>query len=247
MKMKQDSNIVTTKRKKTKKRRKNLLYIKTVVLSISILLILVLIFIIASMILLHKKEQEATRQAANISYKDILREETIQGIPMSVFYSHPEWIEYYLTPNEFSRPGDALEEVNSIFIHYTANPRTNARQNRSYFEQLGQTGERSASSHFIIGYNGEIVQCIPMNEIAYAVKTRNFDSVSIECCYIDDDGKFTQETYDSLILLLKWLVKAYDLQKEDILRHYDCGGKSCPLYYVENEEEWIKLKEDVFQ
>ena len=35
---------------------------------------------------------------------------------------------------------------------------------------------------------------------------------------------------DSLIKLLKWLTDAYDLQPDDILRHYDCGGKKCPIY-----------------
>ena len=55
----------------------------------------------------------------------------------------------------------------------------------------------------------------------------------------------TQETYDSLIKLLKWLTDAYDLQPDDILRHYDCGGKKCPIYYTEHEDAWNKLKEDV--
>ena len=34
---------------------------------------------------------------------------------------------------------------------------------------------------------------------------------------------------------------------EDVLRHYDAGGKKCPLYYVENEEEWQQLLNDLKQ
>lgn len=177
--------------------------------------------------------------------EDTAEERKVQGIPASIFYEHPTWTEDYLTPNEYSRPGDALEEVNSIFVHYTANKNTSAAQNRSYFEQLGETGERSASAHFIIGTEGEIIQCIPLDEIAYAVKTRNMDSVSIECCYSSDDGSFTQETYDSLVRLLAWLTDAYDLDADDILRHYDCGGKKCPLYYVDRPDAWEQMKEDV--
>ena len=116
---------------------------------------------------------------------------------------------------------------------------------RSYFEQLKDNHERSASAHFIIGYNGEILQCVPLDEIAYAVQTRNEDSISIECCYKADNGQFTQETYDSLIRLLRWLIDAYELEPEDILRHYDCGGKKCPIYYTEHEDAWDRLKEDV--
>lgn len=157
----------------------------------------------------------------------------------------PEWEEDFLTPNEYSRPGEELTEVNSIFVHYTANRNTSAAQNRSYFESLKDTGERSASAHFIIGYDGEIIQCVPFDEIAYAVKTRNYDSISIECCYKSSDGSFTKETYGSLIHLLAYLVKKYGLSTDDILRHYDCGGKKCPIYYVEHEDDWEQLKRDV--
>lgn len=171
----------------------------------------------------------------------------IQGLPATVFSSHPEWTEDFLTPNEFSRPGEALPEIKNIFVHYTANPGTSASQNRSYFEQQKDTRQVSVSAHFIIGYEGEILQCVPLDEIAYAVQSRNYDSVSIECCYKAEDGSFTQETYDSLISLLAWLTDAYDLEAEDILRHYDCGGKKCPLYYTEHPDAWERLKEDVAQ
>ncbi|MCM1262206.1 MAG: peptidoglycan recognition protein family protein [Butyrivibrio sp.] len=150
-----------------------------------------------------------------------------------------------LNVNDYSRPGTEIEKVKNIFVHYTANPKTSAAQNRSYFANLEQTHERSASAHLIIGYEGEILQCIPLDEQAYAVMTRNADSISIECCYLDDDGEFTQETYDSLVHLLAWLVQEYKLDCTDILRHYDCGGKMCPLYYVEHEDKWEKLLADV--
>ena len=169
----------------------------------------------------------------------------IQGIDEEVFNRHPEWTENYLTPNEYSRPGEALTEVKTIFVHYTANPGTSAAQNRSYFEQQKDMHQASVSSHFIIGYDGEILQILPLDEIGYAVKTRNYDSISIECCYKSENGQFTQETYDSLIALLSWLTEAYDLDSEDILRHYDCGGKKCPLYFVDHEDAWERLKKDV--
>ncbi len=157
----------------------------------------------------------------------------------------PQIREDFLTISEYNRPGTKLESVKNIFVHYTANPRTSAAQNRSYFENLGQTHERAASAHFIIGYEGEIVQCIPLEEEAYAVMGRNGDSISIECCYLEKDGSFTQETYDTLVEMLAWLIDQYDLEPQDILRHYDCGGKKCPLYYVEHEDAWRKLLDDV--
>lgn len=157
----------------------------------------------------------------------------------------PELDVQLLTVNDYSRPGEPLPEVKNIFIHYTANKGTSATQNRSYFESLSETHERSASAHFVVGYEGEIVQCIPTKEIAYAVKKRNYDSISIECCYLSEDGSFTEETYQSLIRLTAWLIHKYELTPEDVLRHYDEGGKNCPKYYVEHEDAWQKFLKDL--
>ena len=157
----------------------------------------------------------------------------------------PTITEDFLTVNPYSRPGEKLESVNNVFVHYTANKGTSAAQNRSYFENLGITGETSASAHFIIGSEGEIIQCVPLDEIAYAVMKRNYDSVSIECCYLDDDGEFTYATYMSLVRLCAWLLDEYNLSPADILRHYDEGGKKCPLYFVEHEDKWEQFKKDV--
>lgn len=153
--------------------------------------------------------------------------------------------EDFISINEFSRPGEAIGGVNNIFVHYTANPGTSATQNRSYFENLGTTGETSASAHFVIGYDGEIIQCIPLDEIAYAVAGRNYDSISIECCYLSEDGAFTDTTYQSLIRLSAWLLKKYNLTPEDMRRHFDEGGKKCPLYFVEHEDAWEQFLTDL--
>lgn len=168
-----------------------------------------------------------------------------QGLSKQQFENHPKWTEDFLTTNLYSRPGYELSEVKNIFVHYVANPGTTAKQNRDYFNNLGSTGERSASAHFIIDIDGEIIQCVPLNEIAYAVADSNYESISIECCHPDADGKFTQNTYDSLLELLRWLLDVYDLSSQDVLRHYDSNGKMCPLYYVEHEDAWEQLKADI--
>ena len=151
----------------------------------------------------------------------------------------------YLTVNDYSRPGDELKKVKNIFVHYTANPETSAAQNRSYFENLAETHETSASSHFIIGYEGEIVQCVPLDEIAYAVAGRNNDSNSIESCYVDESGEFTEETYQTLVHFTALLLEKYGLKPKDLMRHYDDNGKICPKYYVEHEDAWWQFVEDV--
>ena len=152
--------------------------------------------------------------------------------------------------NKYSRPGIALKKVKGVVIHYTANPGTDAEDNRNYFNNLpklnaGKQKATYASSHFVIGLEGQIVQCIPLNEMAYAVIGENDHSISIECCYLDQDGKFTDATYQSLLKLLGWLMEEYNLDVSDVKRHYDAGGKLCPLYYAEHEDAWEQLKQDL--
>ena len=166
-------------------------------------------------------------------------------IPKKRVYVCPPVTPALLRPNEYSRPGEELGEIKNIFIHYTANPGTTARQNRDYFDGLAESQITSASAHFIIGIQGEILQCLPMDEIGYAVKGRNYDSVSIECCYASESGEFTEATYQSLVELTAYLIGRYDLSEFDLLRHYDEGGKLCPKYYVEHPEAWEGLIHDV--
>lgn len=161
--------------------------------------------------------------------------------------AEPERIQDFLTPNEYSRPQTPLEYVNGVVIHYTANPGSDAAGNRSYFEGLKDSKQTKASSHFIIGLDGTIIQCLPLEEIAYASNERNEDTIAIECCHPDETGEFTEETYESLVKLTAWLCGRYNLKQDDIIRHYDVTGKDCPRYYVANEDKWEKFKDEVFE
>lgn len=154
--------------------------------------------------------------------------------------------EMYLTENEYSRPGIPLKRVNGVVIHYTANPGSTAENNRNYFEGLKDSQVTYASSHYIVGLDGEIVQCIPLDEIAYASNERNDDTISIEVCHEDESGKFNEETYQSLVKLVAWICGEYNLKENDIIRHYDITGKICPKYYVEHEDAWKGFKTQVF-
>ncbi len=160
----------------------------------------------------------------------------------------PDYINVDLLPiNEYSRPGEPTGKITGIVIHYVGNPNTSAKANRNYFASLAKSGATSASSNFIVGLEGEIIECVPLGEIAYASNNRNRDTVSIECCHPDAEGKFNEATYASLIKLCRFLVDLYDLEPEDIIRHYDVTGKLCPVYYVNNEDAWHALVNDIFK
>ena len=115
----------------------------------------------------------------------------------------PDWVKQeFIRKNIFSRPDVSRRKINNIVLHYVANPGSSAEGNRNYFDSLAdqdsQKGGTSTSSHFIVGLEGEVIQCIPINEIAYANAPRNEDTLSIEVCHPDDTGKYSDATYESV-------------------------------------------------
>ena len=150
-----------------------------------------------------------------------------------------------LTVNPYSRPGTETKKITGVVVHYTANPGATAMDNRNYFENLKDSHETKVSSNFVVGLEGEIVQCVPTWEEAYASNSRNIDTVSIECCHPDESGKFNDKTYQSMVELSAWLCLKFDLDENDVIRHYDVTGKDCPKYFVENEKAWERFRKDV--
>ncbi len=151
----------------------------------------------------------------------------------------PEYITIDLIPKEIghSRNGKRLDTVNNIVIHYVGNPNTSAKNNRDYFANIGTT----VNAHFIVGLDGEIIQCIPLFERSCASNHRNKDTISIEVCHPDAIGEFNEQTKASLVKLTAWLCQVCELTEKDVIRHYDITGKLCPIYYVNNENEWNEL------
>lgn len=154
----------------------------------------------------------------------------------------PSWVDVQLIRVDgASRRGVKLEGLTAIVVHYVGNPGSSAQNNRDYFDNPDST----VSSHFVVGLEGEVIQCVPLDEKSSATGERNRDTISIEVCHPDETGAFLPETYDSLIRLLSWLCEEFSLTEEDIIRHYDVTGKKCPLYYVDHPEAWEALKQDV--
>ena len=185
--------------------------------------------------------------AVVVLFKNIFQKKQVDPEKVQV----PEYVKVdLLTPNPYSRPQKPLEEIRGIVVHYVANPCSTARENRSYFEQLkDQTRENatSASSHFVIGLEGEVVQCVPLTEVAYASNHRNRDTISIECCHPDETGKFYDSTYEALVELCAYFCTEFKLKPEDVIRHYDVTGKICPKYFVDHEDAWEQFHKDVEQ
>lgn len=137
----------------------------------------------------------------------------------------PDWVDQQIIPvNGAARRGETMRRVTDIAIHYVGNPGTSAQANRNYFAQP----DTQVSAHFLIGLEGEIIQCIPLNEKSSATNDRNRDTISIEVCHPDATGQFTQASYDALVKLTAWLCDTAGIGRDQVIRHYDVTGKLCP-------------------
>ena len=154
----------------------------------------------------------------------------------------PSWVQQeFIREDGHSRSGKELTAVNDIVIHYVGNPGTTAQANRDFFD----SDASNVSSHYVIGLDGEIIQCLPLDERSAASNNRNPDTVSIEVCHPDSTGKFNDATYRSLVKLTAWLCDEAGLSSDHVIRHYDVTGKICPKYFVDHEDAWEQFKSDV--
>lgn len=157
--------------------------------------------------------------------------------------------EAFIDKNQFSRPGKARPCTLGIVMHWTANPNASAMQNREYFDSKKMGMDGYGSAHYIVGQEGQVVQCMPDNEVAYHCGSSDKDpksgkvytdyarekfgkyaidfektspnwcTVGIEMCPLDWEGRFSAETLDSAAELAASLVKKYGLSVESICTH----------------------------
>ncbi|WP_241254554.1 N-acetylmuramoyl-L-alanine amidase [Brevibacillus sp. SYP-B805] len=144
--------------------------------------------------------------------------------------------------------------VKGIVIHWVANPKSTAKNNRDFFERrkLGKSGYGSA--HYIVCLDGTVVQCLPEAEMAYHVGSSlpykpgttqiytpeawarlntnrsgqkpypNNCTIGIECTHIDWDGRMTKETWRATVKLAAQLLKRYGLTANDLWLHKEVVG-----------------------
>jgi len=141
----------------------------------------------------------------------------------------------------------SLSTVSYIVIHYTGNDGDTAQGNGKYFA-TGNT--RSAGAHFFVSQNGDVVESIPMELIAWAVggnygggqyygKCTNNNSVSIELC--DNASKAPSDKQTAAVRELVAYIRKSCRNASTIVRHWDINHKSCPGPYLLNDSNWNKF------
>lgn len=167
------------------------------------------------------------------------------------------WRNNFIEINPNSRCGETLHDVKKIVIHYTANPGMSAAEHQIYFNNLK---DRYASAHLFIDKT-EAICILPLNEVAYhandvrkynsdgtiyrgvkeLLPNANYLSIGVELC-IEYDGTFHVDTMEHAVDVVTDLCKQFDLNANDIVRHYDVTGKYCPAIFVDNIEAFHLFK-----
>ena len=158
-----------------------------------------------------------------------------------------------------------IADIKYIVIHYTANDGDTAMSNAKYFA----SGSRGASAHYFVD-SKNIVQSVKDNFVAWAVggnkyndvaktgggkfygKCTNSNSLSIEIC---DDVKNnaiypTEATINNVVELVRTLMKKYNIDISNVIRHFDVTGKKCPMYWCGDSQKnaiWISIKNRIVE
>lgn len=165
-------------------------------------------------------------------------------------------IKNYLTPNRWSRPGTRINKMKAIVIHWVANPNTSALANRNFFENRKAGTKGFGSAHEIIDLNGDVMLCIPPDEMAYGAGSTTYTkralhylssypnncTYHIECTHVDLEGRMNPETYNTLLHRVVDLSIEFGLKphfNEDLWLHQEIvGWKDCHRFFVRNTPLW---------
>ena len=141
------------------------------------------------------------------------------------------------------------QPIQYIVVHYTANNGDTAQGNGTYFSQPN----RNASAHYFVD-ESTVIQSVKDTDTAWHCgaksyrheKCRNDNSIGVEMCSEkDNNGQYyiNEQTQRTTIVLVRRLMKKYNIPLENVLRHYDVTGKLCPEPFVRNQVQWLDFKQ----
>lgn len=149
-------------------------------------------------------------------------------------------IDKLIPKGQYNRPG-TKSDPKRICIHYTGDAGASAERLALFFTA---NSAAKTSSQYVVGMEGEIIRCVPDDEIAYGASGKNGGTIHIEVCHPDKTGKFTEKSIAALAELVPYLMRLHGIGEDNVVRHYDLTGKHCPLYYVD-ETRWAALHERI--
>lgn len=148
-----------------------------------------------------------------------------------------------LTPYNHNKGN--INRIKYIVIHYVG-ATGGAEVNCKYYAG----GNRGASAHYFVDFDGSIWQSVEDKDIAWHCgaksyihpECRNANSIGIELCVRNKgsqadtsrDWYFEDLTVWAAIKLTRELMDKYGIDADHVVRHHDVTGKICPNPYVYN-------------
>lgn len=144
-------------------------------------------------------------------------------------------------PVSNKRPG-IKRQIKYIVIHNTANEESTARNERDYLTNPNNT---SSTSFNIVVDDREIIEAIPVNEIAFHAGDGegNQKGIGIELC---ESGDF-EKTKANAAKLVAYLMKSYNISLSEVRTHYDFSGKDCPRKMLGNWEDFLESVKKAYE
>ncbi len=165
--------------------------------------------------------------------------------------------------------GERTEKIEYIVVHYSGE----AVDAKTFIDRFNMYDHMESSVDYFIDFNGDIYQYNMDidNRYSWAIggtKEENSkggylfgtvtskNSINLEMC-VDADTllaanqtgwRLNQETIDSTLELIKYLMEKYEISADKVVRHYDVNGKYCPGIIGWNtdsgsDDEWNRFKE----
>ena len=147
--------------------------------------------------------------------------------------------------------------IKYIVVHYTSNDGDTDENNGKYYKN----NVVKASAHYFVD-DDSVTQSVPDNYTAWSVggkkysdcakkgggtlhgKCTNANSISVEICDDVKNGVVypSEKTIENALVLVKALMKKYDIPASNVIRHFDVTGKYCPAYWSATDEKNAKWK-----
>lgn len=118
------------------------------------------------------------------------------------------------------REGGSDRKVDKLVLHVTDGG-PDAMKTARYF--AGGAEGKHASAHFVVGNNnGDVIQCVKLEDVAYHAHFANLDSIGIEHCartpgelgQADAGLPMTDAQYAASARLVSWLCQRYGLPRD---------------------------------
>ena len=141
------------------------------------------------------------------------------------------------------------KRVEWLVLHYTSNSGDTAKGNCQYFNRT----VTKTSAHYFVDEN-EVWQSVKDTDTAWHCgrsdgkykhpQCRNANSIGVELC--NARSSVPEAVFERAADFVRTLAEQYGIDRAHILRHYDVTGKNCPAPWVENEAEFQRFLDRVF-